>query len=245
MTCASNIYLIFYQKHDMTQASNTIEVYLEQGSRRTFAGALEWPGWCRSGRDEKAALQALIDSGPRYARVLHAAHMAFRAPIDVAELTVVERLPGTTTTDFGVPEVAPTRDMEPFEQAELERSEKLLQACWQAFDRAVQAAKGKQLRSGPRGGGRDLDKIMEHVLRAEQGYLHRLAWKLPRDEVTDMNEDFARTRQAVLDALAAAARGEMPERGPRGGAIWKPHYFVRRVAWHVLDHVWEIEDRVM
>jgi hypothetical protein len=27
--------------------------------------AVDWPGWWRSGREEKAALQALVDYGPR------------------------------------------------------------------------------------------------------------------------------------------------------------------------------------
>ena len=40
----------------MAQASNSIDVYLEIGKKRTFAGAIDWPGWCRSGRDEGAAL---------------------------------------------------------------------------------------------------------------------------------------------------------------------------------------------
>ena len=64
-------------------------------------------------------------------------------------------------------------------------------------------------------------------------------------EEEDLDEELDRTRQAVLDALAAAAHGEVPARGPRGGVIWTPRYFVRRVAWHVLDHAWEIEDRVV
>jgi hypothetical protein len=50
--------------------------------------------------------------------------------------------------------------------------------------------------------------------------------------------------QADAKALAVAASGEMPETGPRGGALWKPRYFVRRSAWHILDHAWEIEDRL-
>jgi hypothetical protein len=25
--------------------------------------------------------------------------------------------------------------------------------------------------------------------------------------------------------------------------LWSPRYFVRRSAWHALDHAWEIEDR--
>jgi hypothetical protein len=60
-------------------------------------------------------------------------------------------------------------------------------------------------------------------------------------ELTDFVEH---QRQAVLGALRAAARGEFPLLGPRGGRRWTPRYFVRRDAWHVLDHVWEIEDRI-
>jgi hypothetical protein len=39
-------------------------------------------------------------------------------------------------------------------------------------------------------------------------------------------------------------RGELAERGPRGGIRWPARYYVRRAAWHVLDHAWEIEDRL-
>jgi hypothetical protein len=52
-------------------------------------------------------------------------------------------------------------------------------------------------------------------------------------------------REAALLALAAAARDELPKHGPRGGVIWTPRYFVRRAAWHMLDHTWELEDRIM
>ncbi len=44
-------------------------VYLEVGRRRTFAAALNWPGWCRSGKGEEAALEALAAYAPRYASV--------------------------------------------------------------------------------------------------------------------------------------------------------------------------------
>ena len=109
----------------------------------------------------------------------------------------------------------------------------------------MRAASGKALRKGPRGGGRDLEAIVQHVRGAEVGYLARLAWKLEKREAEDPREELDRTRQAVLNALAVAARGEVPARGPRGGVIWTPRYFVRRVAWHVLDHAWEIADRVV
>jgi hypothetical protein len=157
---------------------------------------------------------------------------------------VVERLEGNATTDFGAPDIAPSSDTKPLDEAELQRLQTLLQAYWQAFDAAVQAASGKELRKGPRGGGRDLAGIIRHVLGAEAGYLARLARKFKQDETADINEELARTRQAVLEALVAAAHGEVPERGLRGGVIWAARYFVRRVAWHVLDHLWEIEDRI-
>jgi hypothetical protein len=223
--------------------SHTIDVYLEIGGKRTFAGALDWPGWCRIGRDEDSALQALVDYGPRYAGVLHAAQITFDAPADTSALAVVERLKGTSTTDFGAPDVAPAADTRPVDDAELQRFNQLLQAYWKAFDAAARAASGKQLRKGPRGGGRDLEAIAQHVLGAEASYLARLAWKRPKGEAADLSQDLDLTRKAVLQALAAAAHGETPERGPRGGTIWTPRYFARRVAWHVLDHIWEIEDR--
>lgn len=228
----------------MAQSSNKIDVYLEIGKKRTFAGAIDWPGWCRVGRDEASALQALFDYGPRYARVLHAARIEFQTPAAASVFAVTERLEGTTTTDFGAPDIAPSSDMKPLDDVELRRLQTLLQAFWQAFDTAVRAASGKELRKGPRGGGRDLAGVVQHVLGAEAGYLARLAWKVKKGEGEKLSEELTRTRTAVLNALAAAAHGEVPEHGPRGGVIWTPRYFVRRAAWHVLDHVWEIEDRL-
>src|SRR5262245_39240060 len=108
----------------MAQSSHTIDIYLEIGDKRTFAGAIDWPGWCRIGRDEDSALQALVDYGPRYAGVLHAAHIAFDASADVSSLAVVERLTGNSTTDFGAPDVAPTSDTRPIDDDELQRLQK-------------------------------------------------------------------------------------------------------------------------
>ncbi|MFN8499616.1 MAG: hypothetical protein U0641_17325 [Anaerolineae bacterium] len=226
----------------MAHAGN-LDVYLEIGKKRVFACAVDWPGWSRIGRDEAAALQALLDYAPRYARVLHAADIAFDAPTSVAQLAVVERLPGGVTTDFGAPDIPPSSDTRPMDEAGLARSAALLGAYWQAFDAAAQAAAGKELRKGPRGGGRDVEGMTRHVMGAERGYLARLAWKVKTDDSADLSAQVAQTRQAVLDALAQAVRVGLPERGPRGGAIWTPRYFVRRLGWHALDHIWEIEDR--
>jgi hypothetical protein len=163
----------------------------------------------------------------------------------LSKFTVVERLEGNATTDFGAPGVAPTSDASPLDEVELQRYQALMVACWQAFDAARDAAAGKELRKGPRGGGRELDGVFEHVLGADAGYLSSLGWKVKKGEGEGPDELLLSTRQSILDALAASARGEVPERGPRGGARWTPRYFVRRSAWHVLDHTWEIEERIL
>lgn len=222
--------------------TNKLDVYLEIGSRLTFAAALDWPGWCRAGRDEDSALQALFDYGPRYARILRPARLGFQMPADVSSFAVIERLKGNATTDFGAPDVAPASDAQPLDDTELRRLQTLLKACWRAFDSAVEMGKGKVLGAGPRGGGRSLDGIIQHVLGAETGYLSQLGGKVSSQESPSLS--LAATRQAILKTLRASAHGEISELGPRGGKRWKPRYFVRREAWHVLDHIWEIEDRL-
>jgi len=168
----------------------------------------------------------------------------FRAPADISSLRVVERLKGNATTDFGAPDLAPASDAKPVNDVELKRFQAVLKACWRAFDAAVKSAKGKALRKGPRGGGRELDGVIRHVLGSEASYLSSLGGKVSQDETTDLSEELKRTREAILETLAAVAHGKVAERGPRGGIRWKLRYFVRRVAWHVLDHAWEIEDRI-
>jgi hypothetical protein len=226
-----------------SQTPNSIDAYLEIGKKRTFAGAIDWPGWCRSARDEDSALQALVKYAPRYARVLHGTQLRFRAPADALMFAVVERLEGDATTDFGAPGKAPSSDARPVDGADLRRFQALLAACWAAFDAAVQAASGRELRRGPRGGGRDLAEIVQHLLGADAGYLAALGFK--SDKGNGPGREMAAGRHAILSALAAAAAGEIPERGPRGGIHWTARYFVRRVAWHALDHAWEIEDRIL
>jgi len=229
----------------MSASPESFEVYLESGQKRTVAGVLGWPGWCRIGRDEGAALNALADYQARYAHILRETEYAAALAVPVPTFTVVERLVGNATTDFGVPECAPAWDLSPFDAASARRYHVVLEASWRGFDAAVAAATGAELRRGPRGGGRDLDGIVWHTLRAERSYLARRGWTIGKVPEDDPVAAAALIHQGVLDALAAAVRGKAPERGPRGGAIWSPRYFVRRVAWHVLDHLWEIEDRVI
>jgi hypothetical protein len=229
---------------------NPIQVFVEAGKKKTFAGAVDWPGWCRGGRDEAGALQALVDYGPRYARVLHGRGLGgrgleFQVPSGGADLVVVERQEGNSTTDFGAPAIVLDGDRAAVDGSEYGRWREILPACWEAFDGAVGQAGGRELRKGPRGGGRDVAKMVDHVLEADRAYLARLNWKHKREAGRGLAEELERTRQAIVGALEVAERGELPERGARGGLIWPPRYFVRRVAWHVLDHAWEIEDRIV
>jgi hypothetical protein len=222
-----------------------VPIYLELGQKKTIAGALEWPGWCRSGRDESAAIEALMAYRPRYAKVFARTSLAFTPPDEPEVFSVAERLKGDSSTDYGVPGGTPAYDAKPFAEAERERSEAILTAIWRAFDRAVEAAEGRELRKGPRGGGRDLDKIVRHIFEPDQGYLRSMGQRFQAEDGTPPDVELRQTREAIRAALGAAVRGESPEKGPRGGRIWKPRYFVRRVAWHTLDHTWEIEDRIL
>ena len=224
--------------------AKAIKVYLEIGKKRTFAGAIDWPGWCRSGPDEESALQALVDYAPRYARILRTKEFGFQIPTNTSALSIVERLEGNATTDFGAPDMAPAVDAKQVNEKELQHLKAILKACWKAFDAAVKSAKGKELQKGPRGGGREVEGIIQHVLASDGGYLSSLGWKIKQDDTADLSQELKHTRKGILEGLTAAAHGEVAARGPRGGIRWTPRYFVRRVAWHVLDHMWEIEDRI-
>lgn len=213
-----------------------IQVALEIGHKRTFAAALEWPGWCRSGRDERGALSALLEYGPRFAAVLGGVG-GFVPPTDLAGLEVAERLPGSASTEFGAPGTPPLADAAPAGPADVERLAAVLAACWAAFDRAATAAEGVELRKGPRGGGRDLARIRAHVLESDRAYLSQLGGRSGKDST------HAEVRDAFVEALGARARGELPDAGPRGGSRWSARFAARYAAWHTLDHAWEIEDR--
>ncbi len=221
----------------------TVPVYVESGAKRAFAGAIEWPGWCRSGRRSEDAVEALLAYTPRYAAAMTASLRRFTKPRTVADLDVVEQLTGDATTDFGAPSIPPSADARPLDLRGVKRLVAILDASWEAFDAAVAAAAGVELRKGPRGGGRELDGIVDHVIGAELSYLRMLAVRGLTMEGRDPGEVAVEERQVVRETLTRAVTEGLPEKGPRGGKIWLPRYFVRRAAWHVLDHAWEIEDR--
>jgi hypothetical protein len=212
-----------------------LAVSLEVHPKRTFAWALDWPGWCRSGKTEEAALEALAGYADRYRPVAERAGLKLGARA-ARDLEVIERLPGDATTAFGAPRAVGERDHDPLTARQAQRHADLVEAAW-AVLAGVAASAPAELRKGPRGGGRDRDKIVEHVATAEFSYARKLEirHKAP-DPVTA--EASAALRAEVLERLRAARGGDPP--GTKG---WPPRYLARRIAWHALDHAWEIEDR--
>ena len=202
------------------------DVYIEKGAKRVFACAFDWPGWCRAGKDEAAALEALASSAARYAVIAKQAKVPFDAAA-AAKVSVKERLPGSMTTDFGAPGAIPKSDAGDLTAGAAARQASLVEASWTVFERVLEKAPAS-LRKGPRGGGRDRDKIVAHVADAEDAYARKIGVR---------EKDLAARRRAMLDAISGASSVETPEQG------WPIRYAARRIAWHVIDHAWEIEDR--
>jgi hypothetical protein len=216
--------------------SAATEVVLEVGAKRVFATALDWPGWCRAGRNEEAALAALADAAPRYADIAKAAHVRFALRLADA-LSVVERVKGNATTDFGAPGIVAEHDRRPLTAAEARRRVSLVRASWAYFDEVVAGAP-EHLRKGPRGGGRDRDKMADHVLAAEVAYASKLGVRgLPTPTVGD-TEAITRVREAIAEALGGVSDGT-----PARENGWPARYAASRIAWHVVDHAWEMQDR--
>ncbi len=195
-------------------------VALESGKTWTFAIALDWPGWCRRGKGgEEAAIEALEDYSARYRTLVGP---SFKP----GEVEIIGRVESDMHADFGAPGVAGPWDDEPLSAKELARAVALLEKCWQGFDRVVAGAP-EQLAKGPRGGGRDRDAVVDHVREAERAYGRKIgAGVPPRTPWPDQ-------RAAVTESL----------RSPASDPKWPLRYAINRIAWHVTDHLWEIQDK--
>jgi hypothetical protein len=204
-------------------------VYLEVGEKRTFASAADWPGWCRAGKTEQAALEALAAYAPRYAAVAKLAGVPFSG--GATSFKVVERLKGNATTDFGAPGIPAKAESKSLTDEEAKRMSALVAACWAYLDKVVAKAPAS-LRKGPRGGGRDRDAMFIHVLGAEVDYAKKIGLRLKEPQGLGKAAMRA-SRKAILERLSKPNRDER----------WPVRYAARRTAWHALDHAWEIEDR--
>lgn len=208
------------------------KIYLEQGKTKIVACSLEWPGWCRFGKTQETALTALLDSAPRY-RVI-----AERAGVDFAPdaFVIVERVVGDSTTDWGAPSLITTTDTHPVDGASASQGVALLQASWTIMDEVV-ASSPSELRRGPRGGGRERDKVVSHVIDVERAYARKIGVQqkpIPFDDFASL----AAMREKIAAVLSHPSDGSLLASGG-----WPTAYAIRRFTWHVIDHVWEIEDR--
>jgi hypothetical protein len=214
----------------MSDAAGQVAVYIEAGKRRVFASALEWPGWARSGRSEALAIAALAEYLPRYEPIVRRAGLAPPAGV----LAVTERHAGQAKyADFGSLGEIAASESRLVTAAEGARLAALLEAAWAAFGETAAQAPA-QLRKGPRGGGRDTAAVVGHVLGAEAMYARKIG--LPRDKGLAPDAAAAGLRARISALLRAPAELAAP-------ASWPLSYAARRLAWHVLDHLWEIEDK--
>lgn len=199
-----------------------MDIAIERGKSWAFASALDWPGLSRRGKGAEGALAELERFLPRYQLVLDRVDLR----LDDTSLMVVDETQGNATTDFGAPDVPAPQESADWQPGEKERHLAVLSACWEAFDAALRVAP-QVLPKGPRGGGRDAAEVVDHVVDSERRYARKVGVNVP------IRSPWPEQRRLILS-----------ESAPQNlGGAWSQRYWIRRTAWHVLDHVWELEDK--
>jgi hypothetical protein len=193
----------------MSATTTSIEIIIEAAEKRAFASAVAWPGWSRSGKDDALALEAFARYASRYALVAGRAGIGFPDTVTLDDLEVVERDEGSAATTFGVPGRVAHADLRPVTSAEARRLTDLVVACWGTFAEIVARAPA-ELRKGPRGGGRDRDKVVAHVEEAEHSYARSMGVRLPASTPS------AEVRAAIVEVLGLNSDGS-PLHGGAGG----------------------------
>jgi hypothetical protein len=213
---------------------------IERGpkGKRAVAISIDWPGWERGAKTADQALEALESYRERYRPIAALGGMA--SDFDAAgPLEVVEEKVGPGSTDFwGISFVPAAAEQDPMDAADLERGIKLLRACWTYFD-GVAATVSPEMLKGARGGGRDRDRIISHVIRVEsEDFARRVGLRLPEGAALEPGA-LARYRNDYVDAMRAYDAGEV-----KGHMItWNLPFLIRHSAYHTLDHAWEMEDK--
>jgi len=130
--------------------ADQIRVMLEVGpkGKRMVAVAPDWPGLSRGAKTEEAAIERLLSYLPRYADVAKLAGMGNEFATN-ATAGVVERYPGTGSTDFwGISFAFSSIDKQAMTSEEMERELTLMRACWAFFD-DVRARVSAEMQKGP------------------------------------------------------------------------------------------------
>src|SRR3954447_10068846 len=213
---------------------------IERGpkDKRSVAFSLDWPGWSRGAKSAELALETLESYRDRYRPAADLAGMA--GEFDAAgPLEVVEDRVGTGSTDFwGISFSPSATEHGPLDEAELERGITLLRACWAFFD-GVAARVSAELRKGPRGGGRDRDRIIRHTIRTEsEDFAKQVGLRIP-EEAALTPEGLRRHPEDYVVALRAYNAGEVARRM----RSWTLPFLTRHSAFHTLDHAWEMQDK--
>src|SRR5260221_4315822 len=163
-----------------------IRVTLKIGpkGKKVVAVAPDWPGLERGATTGEAAIERLLSYVPRYAKVAKLARMGVAFANSTAT-DVVERYPGTGSTDFwGISFAFSGIDQQALSGKALERELTLMRACWAFFD-AVRSRVSAEMRRGPRGGGRGRDRIVPHTLAAEQDWAEKVGLLSPAGALLD------------------------------------------------------------
>ena len=214
-----------------------IRVTLEEGpkGKKVAAVAPDWPGLARGATTESAAIERLLDYVPRYAPVAKLAAMVSEFPT-TAVADVVERYPGTGSTDFwGISFAFSSIDQESMSGPALELELTLLRAGWAFFD-GVRSRVSAELQKGPRGGGRNRDHIVRHIFDNERDWAKGLGVLTPEGAMLTGDG-----LKAHRDAYCQGIRDYHSE-GKMAGK-WPLRYLIRHTAFHTLDHAWEMEDK--
>ena len=222
---------------------NNIRLTLEIGLRgkRVVAVAPDWPGLERGAATEEAAIERLLSCVSRYAPVAKLARMEAEFATGTTGTTdttvdVVERYPGTGSTDFwGISFAFSSVDQQAISGKELERELTLMQACWAFFD-DVRSRVSAEMQKGPRGGGRDRDRIVRYVHFTERDWAKMVGVITPGETVLT-GEELNAYRDEYCNAIRAFhSEGKMARK-------WPLRYLIRHTAFHTLDHAWEMEDK--
>lgn len=224
----------------MPRCGMAVHTVVEHGpkDKRSVAFASDWPGWSRGAKSGELALEMLESYRDRYRPIAVLAGM--EREFDAAgPLEVVEDKVGTGSTDFWAISFSPSAtEQGPLSEADLERRLTLLQACWSFFD-GVAARVSPEMRKGPRGGGRDRNRIIRHTIRTEsEDFAKQVGLRMP-EEAALSPEGLRQHREAYLNAMRAYNAGEV-ERPMRS---WTLPFLIRHSGFHTLDHAWEMEDK--
>jgi hypothetical protein len=206
--------------------------------KKVAAIAIDWPGWSRGAKTPDAAVELLDAYRERYRPIARLAGL--EAEFDRAgDLEIVEDHVGVGSTDFWGISFAPSSfELTPMPDDELERKLALLEAAWKFFD-DVAARVSLELEKGPRGGGRNRDEIVRHVVGNEWVDLERKIGVLaPPGDVQTPDRIRSHREEFVAAMRDYNAQGKMAR-----GRNWTIPLLLRHTAFHVLDHAWEMEDK--